>query len=284
MHGNRNPWDAADFIGRVINSLSASPHAAATEALERLIANPSLGSYRDILGHALAQQRTRRRDAEYHRPTWDEAVAGFANGSPANVGDLCALTVSQLEDIAVHIRSAPTDIYKQFWNLDSRSRPTTTRPEEACRDALLTLLRPHMIAREATAEPEGHMVDDKRADIAVARPSMKVVVELKKDTHQAVWNAAQEQLDRFYTRDPEAKGFGIYGVFWFGEKREKKLPAPPDAVTEPTTSTEMASALRSLLPENVRGRIAVVVFDVAAPEAATPAHPAPVARRPALRR
>ncbi len=47
-----------------------------------------------------------------------------------------------------------------------------------------------MIAREATAEPEGHMVDDKRADIAVARPGMKVVIELKKDTHQDVWSAA----------------------------------------------------------------------------------------------
>ncbi len=116
MHGNRNPWDAADFIGRVINYLSALPHAAATEALERLVANPGLSSYGDILGHALAQQRTRRRDAEYHRPTWDEAAAGFANGPPANVADLCALTAAQLEDIAVHIRSANTDIYKQFWN------------------------------------------------------------------------------------------------------------------------------------------------------------------------
>ena len=223
MQGNRNPWDATDFIGRVINSLSALPHAAATEALERLAADPDLSSYQDTVRHALAQQRTRRRDAEYHRPNWDKSVAGFANGPPANVGDLCALAVAQLEDIAVHIRSANTDFYRQFWNLNSWSRPTTTRPEEACRDALLTLLRPRMAARETTAEPEGHMVDDKRADIAVARPGMKVLVELKKDTHLEVWSAAQEQLDRFYTRDPEAKGFGIYGVFWFAEK-EKKLP------------------------------------------------------------
>jgi hypothetical protein len=267
MHGNTNPWDAADFVHRMINSLSALPHAAATEALERLIANPVLGSYRDTLGHALAQQRTRRRDAEYHRPNWDEATAGFANGPPANVADLCALTVSQLEDIAVHIRSANTDIYKQFWNLDSWSRPTTTRPEEACRDALLNLLRPHMIACEATAEPEGHMVDDKRADIAVARPGMKVVIELKKDTHKDVWSAAQEQLDRFYTRDPEAKGFGIYGVFWFAATRGRKLPAAPNGIAEPKTAVEMAHSLRKLLPENVRARIALVVFDVAAPDA-----------------
>ncbi len=112
------------------------------------------------------------------------------------------------------------------------------------------------------------MVDDKRADIVVARPGMKVVVELKKDTHQEVWSAAQGQLDRFYTRDPEAKGFGIYGVFWFGEKREKKLPTPPDSITAPTTAIEMARALHALLPESARARIAVVVFDVGAPDAA----------------
>ena len=128
-----------------------------------------------------------------------------------------------------------------------------------------------MIAREATAEPEGHMVDDKRADIAVARPGMKVVVELKKDTHQDVWNAAQEQLDRFYTRDTEAKGFGIYGVFWFGEKRKKKVPAPPDGVAEPRTATEMARALCGLVPESARSRIFVIVFDVAAPGMGSPA-------------
>ena len=265
MHGNRNPWDATDFVHRAINSLAALPHADATEALERLIANPGIGSYRDTLAHALAQQRTRRRDAEYHRPNWDEAAAGFANGPPANVADLFALTVSQLEDIAVNIRSANTDIHKQFWNLDSWSRPTTTRPEEACRDALLTLLRRHMTVRDATAEPEGHIVDNKRADITVARPGMKVVIELKKDTHQGVWSAAQEQLDRFYTRDPEAKGFGIYGVFWFGATLERKLPAPPDSMAKPKTAAEMAGSLRELLPENARARIAIVVFDVAAP-------------------
>ena len=122
-----------------------------------------------------------------------------------------------------------------------------------------------MTVRDATAEPEGHIVDNKRADIAVARPGMKVVIELKKDTHQGVWSAAQEQLDRFYTRDPEAKGFGIYGVFWFGATLERKLPAPPDSMAKPKTAAEMAGSLRELLPENARARIAIVVFDVAAP-------------------
>ena len=122
VSGNTNAWDAADFVGSMISTLSASSTAAASDALERLEADPALISYGDAIRHALAMQRTRRRDAEYRRPNWDEAAASFANHEPANVADLCALTVAELEDIAVHIRSANTDIYKQFWNVDSFGR------------------------------------------------------------------------------------------------------------------------------------------------------------------
>jgi hypothetical protein len=36
---------------------------------------------------------------------------------------------------------------------------------------------------------------------------------LEKDVHRDVGNAAETQLDRFYTSDPESVGFGIDGVF-----------------------------------------------------------------------
>ena len=109
------------------------------------------------------------------------------------------------------------------------------------------------------------MADDKRADIAVSRPGIKVLVELKKDVHDDVWSAAETQLDRFYTRDPEAAGFGIYGAFWFGDNRQGKLPLVPGRALQPKTASEMADTLRALLPETARARIAVVVFDVSGP-------------------
>ena len=114
MDGNTNAWDAAEFVRSLINMLSASSTAAARSALERLEADPALMSYRNAIRHALTTQQARRRDAEYHRPNWDETAASLANRSPANAADLCALTVAQLEDIAVYIRSANTDPYKQF--------------------------------------------------------------------------------------------------------------------------------------------------------------------------
>ena len=109
------------------------------------------------------------------------------------------------------------------------------------------------------------MADDKRADIAVARPGMKVLVELKKDVHSDVWSAAETQLQRFYTRDPEASGFGVYGVFWFGDERGAKLPPAPAGAVEPKTAAEMTGMLHTLLPSSIRGRIGIVVFDVSGP-------------------
>lgn len=53
------------------------------------------------------------------------------------------------------------------------------------------------------------MAADKRADISIAMPGRKVLCELKRDSHTNVWTAVEKQLERFYTWDPEAKGFGL---------------------------------------------------------------------------
>ena len=75
--------------------------------------------------------------------------------------------VAHLGDLKLSIARANTDIFKQFWNLDSYARTTEPRPEEACRDNLVTLSRPSLLPLGITVEPEGHMVADKRADISV---------------------------------------------------------------------------------------------------------------------
>jgi len=106
------------------------------------------------------------------------------------------------------------------------------------------------------------MVADGRADIAVAMPGRKILCELKRDYHADVWSAAETQLDRFYTIDPEAKGFGVYGVFWFGDKRGSPLTAPLGGSPQPQSAAEMEATLRGLLPEEKRDRIAIVVLDV----------------------
>ena len=69
-------------------------------------------------------------------------MGALSKGPPATVADLYALLMEHLGDLNKRIASENTDIYKSFWNIDRYARPRDPRPEEACRDMLVTLLRP----------------------------------------------------------------------------------------------------------------------------------------------
>jgi hypothetical protein len=260
--GDTNPWDASEFVRYLVNALSAVPTEAATAALVQLDNDHRLASYQPHIRHALANQRARRREAEYDRPDWLRTLRALNNGPPANVPDLHALLVAHLQDLKQRIASTNTDTYKWFWNEDGYGRTTTPKPEESCRDVLVGLLRPALLPLGITIEPEGHMVADKRSDISVAMPGRKILCELKRDYHAEVWRAAEEQLDRFYTIDPEAKGFGVYGVFWFGDARPSAAPTPPHGWPQPQSAVEMEQRLCELIQREKQHRLAVVVFDV----------------------
>jgi hypothetical protein len=260
--GDTNAWDASDHFRNLVGMISAIPSEAATNSLARLEANPELASYRDNILHALANQRQRRRDTEYDRPDWPQTVKALSNGPPATVADLHALLVQQLIDLRTRIERENTDLHKSFWNVDSYARPENPRPEEACRDTLLALLKPLLLPLGVTAEPEGHMVGDKRADMSVAMPGRKILIELKRDYHADVWTAVEGQLERYYAHDPEAKGFGVFCVFWFGDKRPSAIPAPPSGLARPRSASEMERMVRDLMPPDHRGRLAVIVIDV----------------------
>jgi hypothetical protein len=263
--GDRNPSDAAAFVRSLINQIAAYPTERATDLLTKMLAHDDLSSYGEHIKHSLASQRTRRRDAEYVQPDWRQTASALFRDFPANVADLHALLLSHLRDIKQNIASSNTDIYKRFWNEDSYGRIDTPKPEESCRDVLVDMLRQRLRPLGVSVEPEGHMVADKRADISVALPGQKILVELKRDYNADVWSAAESQLDRFYTRDPEASGFGIYGVFWFGGKRAAAIRIPPNDFPRPETAEQMEIITRTILPEEKRTKIVVIVLDVSEP-------------------
>ena len=252
LRGNTSAWDASQFCHNLIDTISAHPSQSASDALKRLETNTKMASYNAHVRHGLANQEKRRRETEYDRPDWPNTVKALSNAAPATVADLHALLLEKLDDVRVRIARENTDIYKSFWNLDRYSRPLTPRPEDGCRDALVTLLRSALTPKEITVEPEGHMVADKRADISVAMSQRKILCELKRDCHADLWTAADQQLERFYVHDPEAKGFGVYGVFWFGQKRRSQMPKHPDGLQLPTSPDGLEQMLRDRLPADRR--------------------------------
>jgi hypothetical protein len=232
----------------------------------RLVSDASLAAYRPEIQHALANQRARRRDSEYDRPDWFRTVRALDNKQPATVADLHAVVVEHLDDLRKRIRTENTDVYRMFWNLDGYGRLESPRPEEACRDHLISLLRPRLAPLGISVEPEGHMAGDRRADISAAMPARKILCEIKRDYHPDVWTAPDDQLERFYAHDPEALGFGVYLVFWFGDDRPFAIPLPPGGRPRPTSAAETESMLRAPLQADRAARTAVIVIDVTEPD------------------
>lgn len=248
------------LLKELIQDLAASPDKAASDALASLLADPSLSAWRDVLSQTRDAQRVIRRDADYRHPTIEQVCHTLKGGAPANPGDLAALVLDRLEELAAQIRRGNTDDWRQYWNLDAHGRPKEPRPENSCRDALLSDLR-QRLPQGVDAQPEGQYANDKRADIRVSYGGFQVPVEIKKNSHPKLWSALQDQLIAQYASDPETDGYGIYLVFWFGEMDGHRTQPSPSG-KRPVDAEELKKRLEGTLsPEEAR-KIAVCVIDV----------------------
>ncbi|MCQ8231507.1 NACHT domain-containing protein [Pectobacterium carotovorum] len=261
-HGSRNSWDYAEFIRALINEVSSISSYDASKVLEHLLLLPECESYRDHLLHAQSNQRIRYRESQFHHADWKQAVSTLMNETPANVMDLYTFLLDHIRDISNRIAYENTDIYKQFWNEDSYGRTLTPKPEESCRNTFLDLLRARLNPLKISSEPEGHMVSDKRADIIVSLPGIKIPIEIKRDYHRDVWTALNGQLDKLYTKNPDAAGYGIYLVFWFGSSRPNALPHLAKNMSQPENASAMEDMLNETVPVEKRDHLSAIVIDV----------------------
>ena len=84
-------------------------------------------------------------------------------------------------------------------------------------------------------------------------------VEIKKNSHRKLWTAVSDQLIAQYASSPEADGYGIYLVFWFGAEHTK---TPPPSDNRPKTVEQLRQQLEgTLIPDKAR-KISVCVIDV----------------------
>ncbi|MFK5894002.1 MAG: hypothetical protein QM504_12345 [Pseudomonadota bacterium] len=260
--GENNPWDAAEFVRKLISDLSTKVDINAAQYLREFSIDSNFNTYKEHFKHALAQQESLRRQYDFIQPDWDATVETLSGGKPAHISDLHALTVTHLHELIRKIRFDNTDIYKAFWNEDSYGRIVDPKGEESCRDRLINILKPRFDPIEVHVEPEGHMANDKRADIVLLLHGKRLPLELKRDYHKDLWTACHNQLNRLYARDPEASGYGIYVIFWFGDKRTRAIPKPPQNIPRPKTPQELEDSLRSLILPDDQARLEVVVIDV----------------------
>lgn len=253
----------ADLVRTFINILSGKPSKISRIELEGLIDLSNLTHWHNPLKHALYTQQIVRRKSNFHRLNIKEIKNTLANLQPANAADLSALTYDYLCDIAKNIRDSSTNDYKLYWNYDvqyKKIKNVKPKPEDDCRDVLLTTLKEKLGKLRIDAIREGSYADDKRADIRVSYNGFNIPIEIKKDSHEDLWNAIHTQLIPKYTRDPGAEGYGIYLVFWFGNNQIKALYGK-----KPDSPTELLKMLNQTLKPDEEHRIKICVIDCALP-------------------
>ena len=162
----------------------------------------------------------------------------------------------RLSEIAGRIRTDNTDDWRQYWNVDQYERPGKPKPENSCRDALLSDLR-QRLPPEVDAQPEGRYANDGQADIRVACRDFHVPIETKRNSHRELWSAIRSQLIQRYA----SGGNGIYLVFWFGPESTQRSPSGD----RPAGPDDLRERLEATLSTEERRRISVRVIDVSAP-------------------
>ena len=247
-------------ISGFVNQLMENPSQKASDALAELLRDESLGVWRTRLEFSIENQQKIRREANFKHAKVSQILKLLQNRQPANTADLSALTMDHLIETAKRIRHGDTSDWRQYWNVDSHNRVETPKPEDACRDALLSDLRRQLESLDIYVQPEVRYADDKRADVRVSYCGFKVPIEIKKSCHRHLWTAIRTQLIDKYTRDPGADGHGIYLVFWFGN-HEKCRPTP-DAGPPPKSADELKHRLEASLTDAERRKISISVIDV----------------------
>ena len=274
MGNSYGPVEPADFdsrsrfISESIDKLAILPSSDAAQALESLLDDDALRSWKPYLVRAMDRQKTVRREAGFRHSDVGQVLRTLEKDRPANVADLAALTFDFLTKLARTIRDGSTNDWRQYWNPDQDSHRRLSKPmhEDHCRDQLLSDLKSQVEPLGIDAAPEGRYADEKRSDIRVSFGGFNVPVEIKKSDHRNLWSALHSQLIAKYTRDPGAGdpgagGYGIYLVLWFG----KGHCQPPESGAPPRSATELEKRLRDTLSPEKERMIRICVIDVSVP-------------------
>lgn len=259
--GDTNRYDATDFLRAMINRIADDTSNAATEALQRLIAGPS-DSYSELIRHMAAEQRQKRAEEDFSPLAPTDLAALLDDGPPGNIEDLKALVLEELRVAQAKLIGDDLDSVVEFWT--DQGIP---RDENRCRDRLAAMIGPELARYDIQRMTEADMPKVKRADLAFARGTMQLPMEVKGQWHAEVWDAASGQLDAQYLIDWRSEQRGLYCVLWFGDvpaATNRRLKVHPDGLVPPKSADQMRTMLVDRIPDARRAQIDVVVIDLTA--------------------
>ena len=264
-NGSQNPWDASEFIADQIRLIAADCSAEAGIQLERLEKDGSLASYHDLIRHHRAQYEKQQRESTFSFASPKKVAEAISNQAPATPNDLLSYIVDHLGALSREIARTQRERYRAYWN-ESGHNLTKPKHEEVCSGLLAEDLQNRVQAHSLIVTVEHHMIADKECDLVILLGTERLLpIEVKHHYNAELWTAWRTQLDRLYTRDAKAVGLGIYLILWSGETRGRMMPRIPNGLKRPSNAIGLCRALESLIPEEDRYRLRIVVVDISKP-------------------
>ena len=252
-------WDIVKMLRSLICEIASRHSSVAYDTLRKLCADPKLEHWEIELRRGLDFYRTSMRDLSYRAPSVDKVVGVLENLLPVNCADLSAVVCDRLTRIGENIRASDSNDWRQYWNEDRYGVPLKPKPENSCRDVLMGQLR-HLLPQGVNVRSEVQYVGGKRSDITVTYGDHELPVEVKKDSSPRLWSGLRDQLIGQYTPHPNAGGYGVYLIFWFGD--ETVRDSDGSVLGSPQ---ELHQKIEWDLSSDEMVKISVFVLDVSAP-------------------
>jgi hypothetical protein len=256
-----------EVVRNSINALGAMVGSGVSKLFSRLLADAALEGWRKELMHARSQHLRLMRDRTFVHPSPKQVLQALAGKAPVNAADLRAVVLEELRRLQRELRTGVDSPWREYWdNIGKRNSMPGPKLENTCRNHLIIRLsdrlQPYGIA--ATMAEARH-AEETRSDVAVFSHAGKTFpIEIKRDSNAELWGAASTQLQHYANADT-ADGSGLYLVFWFNHA-DSCVPAPPNDSVRPVSANELEAMLIDRLPEDLRSRVDVVVFDVSDPD------------------
>lgn len=257
--GNRNGWQASEFIAFCLTEVSNITTFEAQAELRKL-KNCVHSSYTIFITNLLAEQANNIRDANYHAPLLADLLNVFQNKAPKNCKDLKTLILELLAEIQSKVKSSELDSYKMFYEDGKNKNPRNPHGENYCRDRLADLLKPYVEPYQFRLDTEKDMPDDKRADLVCNSSEIQLPIEVKGQWHDDLWTAMNDQLGDLYLKEYQSQGQGIYLIFYFGQNSTKNLKSNKNY--QPQNASELQEYLTACVKDKYKEGIDVFVMDL----------------------
>ncbi|ARP67207.1 MULTISPECIES: hypothetical protein [Mesorhizobium] len=257
--GDTNDYDATDFLRSLLGLIAGDTSVEASQAMARLVAGSNDG-YAELIRHMAAEQRQKRAEEDFSGLAPSDLTALLDDGPPGNIEDLKAIVLEEMDIARRKLAGDDLDTVVEFW-----TDAGVPRDENRCRDRLAAMIGPELARYDIQRITEADMPQTKRADLAFARGTMQLPIEVKGQWHPNVWDAATDQLDVQYLVDWRSEQRGIYCVLWFGNMPSasgRRLKARPNGLPAPASAQEMKEMLKAAIPEARQPLIEVVVLDL----------------------